>query len=170
MKLRMASLAFLIMLSGCVSARTTIPADVADQIPLDANVIRLYSDTAPSDFYRSLYRETVARGYEIAESNNEMLTFSTAYRNTVQETTVALSIFVADRDGGSMAIMRGRWGVSASVAGALGATFGTSVEKEVGEMAKWKPRERSGIAFGQIAVLADQIAHNLDARLEYAQE
>jgi hypothetical protein len=151
--------ALCLLLAGCVNAGAGLSPETQEQIPDGANVIRLTSDRAPSEYYDALYQELARKGYEITQSDEEQNTLSTAPKASGQETTLALRLFVDEREGGSVALLRGRWGVSGSMAAGMGAAVGAGMDKNIGEPAVWKQRNRAGVAFGQLVKTAQDLPH-----------
>jgi hypothetical protein len=155
------ALVLCLLLTGCVNAGAGLSPETQEQIPDGANVIRLTSDRAPSEYYDALYQELARKGYEITQSDEEQNTLSTAPKTSGQETTLALRLFIDERDseGGSLALLRGRWGVSGSMAAGMGAAFGAGMDKNMGEPAVWKQNHRAGVAFGQLVKTAQDLPH-----------
>ena len=139
-------------LSGCVSA-STVPPERARTIPSDARAIRLYSDQSTADYYQAVYRSLVARGFGIAQENQQMGTLSTQTKDIGQNTLLKLTVYVQDTTGGAVATLRGQWEVTAEMLFTGGASE-----------ARWGAAGRSKRAFGEMAVIANEVPHT---RMEY---
>lgn len=155
----------LLLLAGCVSASQMVAPEVAESIPPNAEVIRVYSTLPASDLYTTLYRSLALEGYEITSSNDQMRTLSTGYRDIGQYTTLKVNALVEQAESGSVAVLRGMWGVTGSFASGLSAATGASVGADVGEPARWTKNNRAGVAFGVLATFAESLPHE---RIEYA--
>lgn len=152
-----------LLLAGCVST-SNVPDEIASGITSDARAIALYSDESPNDYYRAIYRSLAARGYAFEQENQDMGTMSTAFKEIGQGTTLKINIFVDEAEGGSMAMLRGQWGVTAEMAAGLSGGFGTSVAGGAANDAKWNDIGRPKAAFGELAVIANDLPHT---NLEY---
>jgi hypothetical protein len=149
--------------SACVNT-ANVPSGLAQAIPSDARAVRLYSNQPAADYYRVIYQSVAARGFAIAQENQQMGTFSTQPRDIGQETTLKVTVFVQDTSGGSVATLRGQWGVTAAMAAGLSAGFGANPAGGTADEAHWKGSGRPKTAFGELAVIADAISHT---RIEY---
>lgn len=153
-------------LGSCVTA-SNVPPEIAAAIPNDARAIRVYSAEAPAFYYQTVYRALVARGFAIAHSDERMATLSTEFREIEgQGTTLKINVFVESAtDSGSVATLRGQWGVPASVAAGMSFAFGMSAAGGSAEEARWGASGRPKAAFGEMAVVASALPHT---RLEYS--
>jgi len=149
-----------LLLVGCVSTSSTVSEEVAQDIPEGATEVVITSSERPSAFYKGLYQRLTTKGYPIEDSNNEMQTLTTGFKEVAQETTLSINATVQETSGGSRAVLRGRWGVTGSFAAGMSSATGGAVGKNVGETAEWKPRNRAGVAFGAMASLAQEVPHN----------
>lgn len=61
---------------GCASSGMT--SERASQIPDGASAVVLHSDAAPDSLYQSAYQLLRRKGLQVAESNNEMQSLTTA--------------------------------------------------------------------------------------------
>jgi hypothetical protein len=155
----------LLFLGGCVTT-SNVPTDIADDIPEDARSIRLYSNQNPAEYYRIIYQSFVRSGFSIAQENGEMGTFSTDFKEIGQGTTLRINVFVEETTSGSVATMRGQWGLTATMAAGFSAALGASTAGATEEEANWGSSGRPRSAFGAMAVLAADIPHT---RLEYVE-
>lgn len=146
-----------LLLSSCVT--TEIPDDLAAEIPDGATAVELTSGQPPSDYYRTLFRELRRKGFTISEDNAEMLSMTTGFREVGQETTLQVSVFVEEIPSGSRAVIRGRWGITTTMAAAASAATGGSVSGGSAERAEWDGSGRSKAAFGEMAELAQDFPH-----------
>lgn len=155
----------LIITVSCVTT-SNIPSEISSQITDNANVIKIYSSTPPSDFYRTSYRSIASQGFSFAQENDEMGTFSTEFKEIGQGTALRINVFIEESESGSIAILRGLWNVTAStgfgIAAATGGSLGGSAEE-----ANWGKSGRPKIAFGEMAVIANNIDN---MRIEYLLE
>src|SRR2546430_10240932 len=94
-RLTLRILGIILGVAACVTS-SSVPPEIAQTIPSDARAIRLYSDQAAADFYRTVYQSVVARGFGIAQANQQMGTVSTQAKDIGQETTLRLIVFVQD--------------------------------------------------------------------------
>lgn len=154
-------LAFLF--TSCVTT-SNIPTDVSSEIPDDANVIELYSNESPSDFYKTIYRHLASEGFSFAQENADMGTFSTEFKHIGQDTVLKISTFIEESDNGSIAKLRGSWGVTASMGLGITAVTGGNLGGTSAEEANWGKSGRYKVAFGEMAVIAKEIEHD---QLEY---
>lgn len=152
------SIACVIGLASCVTT-SAIPPEISAAIPRDARAVRIYSDQSAADLYRAVYQSIAARGFAVAQENQQMGTLSTQPKDIGQETTLSITIFVQDTTGGSMATLRGHWGVTAAMAAGLSAGFGASPAGGTADEARWGGMGREKVAFGEVAVIADGIPH-----------
>ncbi|GIV82737.1 MAG: hypothetical protein KatS3mg051_2091 [Anaerolineae bacterium] len=148
-----------ILLAGCVSISQGLDPDLAASIPQGASAIRLYSSEPPDDYYTYLSRALIDQGYVITQSDPTLRVLTTDYREVGQATTLSITVAVDPHEEGSVATLRGRWGVTGSFAAGLGASVGASISPEVGETAIWKKYNRGGVAFGAMAALARTLQH-----------
>ena len=139
-------------LAACVTA-STVPPELARTIPNDARAIRLFSDQSPADYYQTVYRSLVSRGFGIAQENQQMGTLTTQTKDIGQETLLKLIVYVQDTAGNSVATLRGQWEVTAAMLFTGGASE-----------AHWGGAGRAKRAFGEMAVIANVIPHT---RTEY---
>lgn len=154
------------VLSGCVTS-SFVPDDIARGIPDGAKAIKLYSASSTDALYRDVYRELVRRGFGITQENEDMGTFSTDFNDIEQGTMLQVIVFVEDSDEGSVATMRGKWGIDATMAAGISAAAGAGVGGGGAEDAEWGASGRPGAAFGQMAIIASEIPHT---RIEYERE
>jgi len=153
-------------LTGCVSA-SHIPPQITQDIPKDAKLIRLYCAESPDACFGNVYRTLAAAGFSIAQENQQMGTLSTDFKDIGQGTTLKVTAFLEEHDSGTIATLRGQWGITSSTAAGLSAGMGVNVGGSTAEDAVWGGSGRPKVAFGELAVLANKIEHN---RLEYAKE
>jgi len=149
----------ILLLTGCVSTSSTVSDKVAEDIPEGATSVVVTSTSSPGTLYESLYQTLTTNGYPIQDSNNEMRTVTTGFKEVGQETTLSINATVQEHESGARAVLRGQWGVTGSMAAGLSAATGGSVGKNVGETAEWKPRNRAGVAFGALASFAQELPH-----------
>lgn len=148
---------FALLFSACVT--TDIPDDLAGEIPDGATAIEVTSSQTPSDYYRTLFRELRRNGFTISEDNAEMLSMTTGFREVGQETTLQVSVFVEESPSGSRAVIRGRWGITTTMAAAASAATGGSVSGGSAERAEWDGSGRSKAAFGEMAEIVRGFPH-----------
>ena len=92
---------------------------------------------------------------------------STDFKDIEQGTTLKINVFVEESDDGSIATLRGAWGVTSSFGAGLTAATGSSLGGTSAEEANWGKSGRPKVAFGELAVIANDINHK---RLEYVSE
>src|SRR5680860_798897 len=102
---------FLTIIVSCVSTKN-IPTNISSEIPDDANVIKLYSDNSASKLYSDIYKSLAQKGFSFAQENKDMGTISTDFKDIEQGTTLKINVFVEESDDGSIATLRGAWGVT----------------------------------------------------------
>jgi hypothetical protein len=139
-------------ITACVSA-STVPSELARTIPNDARAIRLFSDQPAATYYQTVYRSLVARGFGIAQENAQMGTLSTQTKDIGQNTLLKVTVYVQDTTGGAVATLHGQWEVTAEMLFTGGASE-----------ARWGSMGRSKRAFGEMAVIANEVPHT---RIEY---
>jgi hypothetical protein len=159
MRYTLLTLAFL-FLAGCVSTSSTVSDEVASEIPDGATAVVVTSTSSPGTLYEKLYQNLTTQGYPIQDSNNEMRTVTTGFKEVGQETTLSVNATVQQYENGARAVLRGQWGVTGSMAAGLSSATGGLVGKNVGETAEWKPRNRAGVAFGALASFSQRLPHN----------
>ena len=152
-----------LLVAGCVTT-AHVPPEIARRIPNDAVAIKLYSNESPADYYRTIYRGLVSDGFGISQENQEMHTLATDFKEIGQGTTLKISVFVDDWEGGSVATIRGKWGVTASFGAGVSAATGANLGGTSAEEATWGSSGRPKAAFGEMAVIATKLPHE---RLEY---
>lgn len=150
--------AITLLFAGCVSSN--IPKELADEIPKGAKAIKLYSVATPEELYRSIFRKLAADGFSIENENQEMGTLSTGYKDVGQQTALRINVFVDEAAAGSVALFRGEWAVTSSMATAYGGG-GTSADA-----AEWGKTGRPSVAFGAMALFVEQIPAS---KVEYLQ-
>lgn len=156
----------LLIALSCVST-SNIPTEISYEIPDNANVIQLYSSDSPSDFYRTIYRSLASKGFSFAQENADMGTFSTEFKDIGQGTVLKINAFIEESDNGSIAKLRGSWGVTASMGAGITAATGSSLGGTSAEEANWGKSGRYKVAFGEMAVIANKIDN---VRIEYLSE
>tara|TARA_R110002124_G_scaffold46903_2_gene140216 strand:- start:343 stop:807 length:465 start_codon:yes stop_codon:yes gene_type:complete len=154
------------MIVSCVSTKN-IPTNISSEIPDDANAIKLYSDNSASKLYSDIYKSLAQKGFSFAQENKDMGTISTDFKDIEQGTTLKINVFVEESDDGSIATLRGAWGVTSSFGAGLTAATGSSLGGTSAEEANWGKSGRPKVAFGELAVIANDINHK---RLEYVSE
>ena len=152
----------LLALEACVTAN--IPQSVADLIPENATAIRLYAEQAPAEYFTALYRSIATEGFRMAQSDNAMGTLATEAKDIGQGTTLRLDLVLSASGGGSVAVLRGEWGFTATMAFAFSGALGASTAGGGAEAADWGKTGRPRAAFGELAMIASRLPH---ARLEY---
>jgi len=155
-----------ILLTSCVTT-SNIPTNISSQIPDDANAIKLYSNGSSSNFYKTIYKSLAKRGFSISQENEEMGTLSTGFKDIDQGTTLKINVFVEKNDNGSVATLRGLWGLTSSMGAGLTAATGSSLGGTSAESANWGKTGRPKVAFGQLSVIANDIDHE---KLKYISE
>jgi len=161
------SFCFLLLIITVSCATTSnIPTEITSQIVDNSNVIKLYSSNPPSDFYRTIYRSLASQGFSFAQENAEMGTFSTDFKEIGQGTVLRINLFIEEFENGSVATFRGLWNVTASMGFGISAATGGSLGGSA-EEANWGKSGRPKIAFGEMAVIANNIDH---VRIEYLSE
>jgi hypothetical protein len=148
---------------SCVSTKN-IPTSISSEIPDDANAIKLYSNNPASKFYSDVYKTLAQKGFSFTQENKDMGTISTNFKDIGQGTTLKINVFVDKSDTGSVATLRGAWGVTSSFGAGLSAATGSSLGGTSAEEANWGKSGRPKVAFGEMAVIAKEIDHN---QLEY---
>ncbi len=159
--------------AGCSAIRSAypvVPSEIAQAIPQNARAVKVYSDQPPADYYRTVYRALVGRGFDVHWWNKDQKrgTLSTEFKDFNPLTALKLNVVVEDAPGGSVATLRGQERDSddhnrnkniayeAAGMGELSSDHGRA------EDAIWK--EHSGAAFGEMAVIANALPHT---RVEY---
>ena len=155
-----------LLLAGCVTT-SNVPTEITEAIPRDARVIKLYSDQRPAEYYRTIYRALAGQGFSMRQENADMGTFSTDFKEIGQETTLRINAFLEESPTGSVAPLRGQWGVTASMGAGLSAAMGANLGGTSAEDADWGDSDRPKAAFREMAVIASSIPHQ---RLEYSAE
>jgi hypothetical protein len=149
----------LLLLAGCVSSGTTVSSEVENEIPEGATSVVVQSTSSPEQLYTSVYQTLTEKGYPIQHSNDEMRSVTTEFKEVGQATTLSVSASVHETDTGATLRLQGRWGVTGSFAAGMSAATAADVDKNVGQPAKWKPKNRAGVAFGALASLAQEVPH-----------
>jgi hypothetical protein len=147
-----------LLMVGCVSSSKMVSSDLEGEIPEEATEVIITSEDSPDRLYEKVYQALAQKGYPIQDSNNQMRSVTTGFKEIGQSTTLAVNASVTQADVGAEAVLTGRWGVTGSFATGLSAGTSAEVDKNVGEPAKWVPRERAGVAFGALAELAKGIS------------
>jgi len=156
----------LLMVISCVST-SYIPTEVSSEIPDNANVIQIYSSDSPTDFYRTIYRSLASQGFSFSQENEDLGTFSTEFKDIGQGTVLKIYAYIEESGNGSIAKLRGSWGVTASMGAGITAATGSSLAGTSAEEANWGKSGRYKISFGEMAVIANKIDHD---RIEYLSE
>lgn len=154
---------FALLFTSCVTT-SNIPIEVSSEIPDDANAIELYSNETSADFYETIYKHLASKGFSISQENSDMGTLSTEFKEIGQETTLKMDVFVEESENGSKATLRGSWGVTTSMGAGITAATGSSLGGTSAERASWDQSGRPKVAFGEMAVIANDIEHQ---QLEY---
>jgi hypothetical protein len=129
--------------------------------------VRVYSDQSPADYYVTVFRALVDRGFDIYWLNMSQKrgTLSTEFKDIDQLTALKLKLVVEESPGGSVATLRGQERDSDYLNTIHNITYGASGMGELIEDhgpakdAIWKSR-----AFGEMAVIANALPHT---RVEY---
>ena len=166
--LKRSPILFLLIITfiSCVTT-SNIPTEVSSEIPDDANAIKLYSNESSSNFYKTIYKTLASKGFSISQENSDMGTISTGFKDIEQGTTLKINVFVEEAESGSVATLRGLWGVTSSTAAGLTAATGSNLGGSSAEAANWGKSGRPKVAFGEMAVIANEIDHE---QLEYLSE
>jgi len=156
--------------AACAAGRAAapiVPPEIAQAIPPNARAVKVYSDQLPADYFLTVERALLSRGFGINRLNEDRQSgyLSTDYQD-LPTTSLKLSLVVEAAPGGSVATLRGEWRDSDSsndmnniVLNGLG--LPTRKHGESRE-AIWKRGTRA--AFGQMAVIASALPHT---RVEY---
>jgi hypothetical protein len=151
---------------SCVSL-SHIPREITQDIPKGSKLIKLYSGDSVEAYFKRIYRALAAAGFSIKQENKEMGTLSTDFKDIGQGTTLKIVAYIEEYNSGSVATLRGEWGITSSTAAGLSAGFGVEVGGSTAEEAVWSGSGRPKLAFGELAVIANRIEHE---RIEYSNE
>lgn len=144
----------LLLIFSCVAPKN-IPNEISSKIPPDSKGIELYSNKTPDEFYGLIYNAILKNNYSIDQDNEKRKNLSTNFKGIGQETTLRINLFVEKTQNGSLATLRGDYGVSSAVAAAVGGT-----DKDNLGSAEWRKNSgRPQVAFGELAIFANKIEH-----------
>ncbi len=157
--MRPLSLFLVLVLAGCASSAPPLPDEIAASITAGSNTVVVHSDLSVDELFAEARRLLVNKGFDFVRYSTEIHLIATDQVEIGQSTSLRIIVQAAPAFNDSQLEAVGYWAdMSAVTMSADGP--GSSGEHQHWERAEWQASERATRAFGQLALLFQDITHN----------
>jgi hypothetical protein len=148
-----------LLLASCSNAREMVDPEVRSEIPEGATAVKITVAEPPAEVYRTIYQALAREGFEISEENEKMGTLSTAMKDIGEGTTMAVSVFVEEQEGQTVATMRSKWFLTGAASAGMAAMTGVSADGGNAQQSTWGNTGRGTQSFGRLAEIASGLPY-----------
>jgi hypothetical protein len=148
-----------LLLTGCAVSAPPIPEEIASAIPEGANTVELRSSTDVDAYFNEVRDALVRRGFQIRNEDDRAWRIDTEPQEVGNRTAMRITLRASPLGNGSRLEAIGHWSTDTGDSGFDGAGSGVSGAIENWYQAEWGSDQRSTYAFGQLAVIMNEIPH-----------
>ncbi|MEZ4702257.1 MAG: hypothetical protein R2834_18125 [Rhodothermales bacterium] len=151
-------LSAILFLAGCATSAPPLPEELAAAIPPGSNTIVVHSDLSLDEIFAEARRHLIGKGFDFVRYSTEMHLMATDQVEIGQSTALRIVLQAGSMGDASQVEAAGFW-ANVSAQSMMNSGPGSTGEMEHWEQAVWQGSERATLAFGQLALILNDLPH-----------